>query len=105
MQRIWQKKSPGSVWFPTFEEMADYTMARAQPGDLILTLGGGDVYKCANLIVKKYQEKTVTVINYALYFRRLYGCENTGRFPVRENRNTSKKGYLLYSVACIRLFL
>ncbi|MEF2794642.1 MAG: hypothetical protein U0N62_04125, partial [Hydrogeniiclostridium sp.] len=23
---------------------------------------------------------------------------------MRENRNTSKKGYLLYSVACIRLF-
>ena len=51
------EKIPGSVWFPTFEEMADYTMARAQSGDLILTLGGGDVYKCANLIVKKYQEK------------------------------------------------
>ena len=51
------EKIPGSAWFPTFEEMADYTMARAQPGDLILTLGGGDVYKCANLIVKEYQEK------------------------------------------------
>ena len=50
-------KVPGSVWFPTFEEMADYTMARAQPGDLILTLGGGDIYKCANLIVQKYKDK------------------------------------------------
>lgn len=50
-------KIPGSVWFNTFEEMADYTMARARAGDLILTLGGGDVYKCANLIVEKYREK------------------------------------------------
>lgn len=50
-------KVPGSVWFPSFEEMADYTMARAQPGDLILTLGGGDIYKCANLIVQKYKDK------------------------------------------------
>ena len=49
------EKIPGAVWFPTFEEMADYTMARVQPGDLILTLGGGDIYKCANLIVQKYR--------------------------------------------------
>ena len=52
------EKIPGSVCRDTFEEMADYVMARAQPGDLILTLGGGDIYKCANLIVKRYQEKT-----------------------------------------------
>ena len=52
------EKIPGSVCRDTFEEMADYVMARAQPGDLILTLGGGDIYKCANLIVKRYKEKT-----------------------------------------------
>ncbi|CAB1248855.1 UDP-N-acetylmuramate--L-alanine ligase [Ruminococcaceae bacterium BL-6] len=51
-------KIPGSVCRDTFEEMADYVMARAHPGDLILTLGGGDIYKCANLIVKRYKEKT-----------------------------------------------
>lgn len=49
-------KVPGSVWFPGFEEVAGYAMAHAQPGDLLLTLGGGDVYKCANLIVKKYKD-------------------------------------------------
>jgi UDP-N-acetylmuramate--alanine ligase len=52
------EKIPGSVCRDTFEEMADYVMARAQTGDLILTLGGGDIYKCANLIVKRYKEKT-----------------------------------------------
>ena len=51
------EKIPGAVWFPTFEEMANYTMARVQPGDLILTLGGGDIYKCANLIVQKYRSQ------------------------------------------------
>lgn len=51
------EKVPGCVWFPTFEEIAEYVMAHAQEKDLILTLGGGDVYKCANLIVRKYQEK------------------------------------------------
>ncbi len=49
-------KVPGSVWFNTFDEITDYVTANAEPGDLILTLGGGDVYKCANQIVKKYRE-------------------------------------------------
>ena len=35
----------------------DYVMEQAQPGDLILTLGGGDIYKCANLIVEKYKAR------------------------------------------------
>lgn len=50
-------KIPGSQWFGSFEEIAEYVMAQAQAGDLILTLGGGDIYKCANLIVKKYAEQ------------------------------------------------
>lgn len=50
-------KVPGSQWFGSFEEIAGYVMERAQPGDLILTLGGGDIYKCANLIVEKYRAK------------------------------------------------
>ena len=32
-------------------------MARAEDNDLILTLGGGDIYKCANLIVEKYKNR------------------------------------------------
>ena len=48
-------KVPGSRWFGSFQEIAAYVMAHAQPGDLILTLGGGDIYQCANLIVKQYQ--------------------------------------------------
>lgn len=51
------EKIPGCVWFKTFEEITDYVTKQAKPGDLILTIGGGDVYKCANMIVKKYQTK------------------------------------------------
>lgn len=51
------EKVPGCVCLDTFEQMADYAIAHAEPGDLILTLGGGDIYKCANLIVEKYKEK------------------------------------------------
>lgn len=47
------EKIPGSVWFNTFEEMADYTMSHAQEGDLVITLGCGDVYKCAYIMVGK----------------------------------------------------
>jgi UDP-N-acetylmuramate--alanine ligase len=50
-------KIPGSVWFKTFDEITDYVVAHAEPGDLILTLGGGDVYKCANQIVERYKNK------------------------------------------------
>ena len=42
---------PGAVWFNTFEEIADYVMSRAQPGDLVITLGCGDVYKIAKIMV------------------------------------------------------
>ena len=52
------KKVPGAVYRKTFPEITDYVMEKAKPGDLILTLGGGDVYKCANQIVKRYQEKS-----------------------------------------------
>lgn len=44
------EKIPGSVWFNTFKEMADYTMSHANPGDLVITLGCGDVYKCAYIM-------------------------------------------------------
>jgi len=48
-------KIPGSCWFQSFDEIADYVIANAKENDLILTLGGGDIYKCANLIVEKYK--------------------------------------------------
>lgn len=47
------EKIPGSVWFAGFEEIADYVMKHAQSGDLVITLGCGDVYKCAKLMLKK----------------------------------------------------
>lgn len=50
-------KIPGSRWFDSFEKIADYVMANAKENDLILTLGGGDIYKCANLIVEKYKHQ------------------------------------------------
>ena len=48
-------KVPGSVCLDTFEEITDYVCAHAQEGDLILTMGGGNVYMCANKILKQLQ--------------------------------------------------
>lgn len=46
-------KVPGSVWFDTFEEITEYIVAHAKPGDLVLTLGGGNVYQCAHMILDR----------------------------------------------------
>ncbi|MBQ9958897.1 MAG: UDP-N-acetylmuramate--L-alanine ligase [Oscillospiraceae bacterium] len=47
---------PGSVWYETFEEVRDYILQTAKPGDLLLTLGCGDVYKLAHMILEKGNE-------------------------------------------------
>lgn len=47
------EKIPGSVWFNTFEEIADHIVNNAQSGDLVITLGCGDIYKAAKLIIKQ----------------------------------------------------
>ena len=44
-------KLPGCVCLPGFREMADYVLANAREGDLVITLGCGDVYKCARMIL------------------------------------------------------
>ena len=44
---------PGSVWFETFEEVRDYILSTAGDGDLVLTMGCGDIYKCAHMILEK----------------------------------------------------
>lgn len=47
------KKIKNGVYLKTFEEIAEYVKKIAKPGDFILTMGGGNVYECANLLVKK----------------------------------------------------
>lgn len=46
-------KVPSSVCLDTFEEITDYVCKNAKEGDLILTMGGGNVYMCANMIYKQ----------------------------------------------------
>lgn len=46
-------KVPDSVQLDTFEEICDYVLDNAQDGDLVITLGCGDVYKAARMMVNK----------------------------------------------------
>ena len=42
---------PGSVLVNSLEEAADWVKQNAREGDLVITLGCGDVYKCAKLML------------------------------------------------------
>ena len=44
-------KIDGCVWFKTFEEISDYVLSHAKPGDLVVTLGCGDIYKAAKIML------------------------------------------------------
>ncbi len=63
------KRIPGAVWFDTphevvdkqtaeqkqhnFEQVTDYVAANVREGDMVITMGCGDVYKAAKMLVKK----------------------------------------------------
>ncbi|MBQ8001158.1 MAG: UDP-N-acetylmuramate--L-alanine ligase [Ruminococcus sp.] len=50
-------KIEGAKCIDTFEEITQYIRETAEEGDLVLTLGGGNVYMCANMILKALNEK------------------------------------------------
>ncbi len=50
-------KIPGSECIDTFEDITAYIAENAEAGDLVLTMGGGNVYMCANMILAKLKEK------------------------------------------------
>ena len=50
-------KVEGSVCIDTFEDITKYIVENAQEDDLVITLGGGNVYMCANMILKALQKE------------------------------------------------
>ena len=52
------EKIPGAVQLNTFEEICDYVCENAEDGDLVITLGCGDVYKVARMMCKKMSERS-----------------------------------------------
>ena len=39
------KETNNAIYLSTFESIADYLEANAKPGDIVITVGSGDVYK------------------------------------------------------------
>ena len=50
-------KIEGSVWFDSFDTIAQYLYDNVSSGDLVITLGCGDVYKIAKKLIKLYEAK------------------------------------------------
>ena len=51
------KKIKRCTYLKTFEEITDYIEKNALSGDLILTMGGGNAYVCANMILERLNKK------------------------------------------------
>jgi UDP-N-acetylmuramate--alanine ligase len=44
---------PGAVYCATLEQTADELEKLAQPGDMIITVGAGDIYRAGELLLKR----------------------------------------------------
>ena len=51
------EKIPGCVCVQTFDEAADAILREAGEGDLVLTLGCGDIYKAAKVMMHRLQKE------------------------------------------------
>lgn len=47
-----QREVPGSVYCETLPEVTEYLRTIAQPGDVILTVGAGDIYRAGEALLK-----------------------------------------------------
>ena len=50
------QKLENCICLRTFEEITDCIQKIARPGDLVLTMGGGNVYVCANMILNQLKK-------------------------------------------------
>lgn len=48
---------PDCVCLSTFDAVADHVLEIARPGDLIITMGGGDIYKAAYMMRDRFQNR------------------------------------------------
>ncbi len=47
------EKLPDAVVVDGFENIADYIISTAKKGDIVITMGGGDIYKAAHIVMEK----------------------------------------------------
>ena len=51
--RLIAEQIPGSVYCPTLQDVSAHLRKIAQPGDMILTVGAGDIYKAGDAVLVK----------------------------------------------------
>lgn len=56
-EQLAERLSNATVVSPEFDEIADEILARAKAGDLVLTMGGGDIYKAAHIIEERCENE------------------------------------------------
>ena len=47
-----QQQVPGSVYCQTLPQVTEYLRSIAQPGDMIITVGAGDIYRAGEALLK-----------------------------------------------------
>lgn len=59
LMQAFKEKNPGHpvYYFDEFEDIAKFVYGNAEPGDLVLTVGAGDVYKIGEMILDLDKEK------------------------------------------------
>jgi UDP-N-acetylmuramate--alanine ligase len=50
--RMIADRIPGAVYCPSLQDVASYLRENAREGDLILTVGAGDIYKAGDMLLK-----------------------------------------------------
>ena len=54
---ITQRGKPSVIYAPTLDAMVAEMVERAQPGDIVLTLGAGDVFKAGERLLKRLEDE------------------------------------------------
>ncbi len=54
------KQSNNAMYIKDFEEIANFIVSNAQPGDIVFTMGAGDVSKLSQIILDKLKQEILT---------------------------------------------
>jgi len=50
-------KMENGIYIPDFDSITSYILENAQPHDLVITMGGGNIYFCGRMIIEKLKER------------------------------------------------
>jgi UDP-N-acetylmuramate--alanine ligase len=56
-EMIRENSNPNTRFFATKEEIADYLLEHARPGDLVMTMGAGDIWRLSHGLVPELEKR------------------------------------------------